>query len=309
MNTNRQFFKSPAIWITITLLLPLAVLIGRTVTLPGRFGGEAYAGTSFQSLSFADPSSDVKILTWNVLYGDEHGELSNNWNERKEAFAEILRDHVNLDILCIQEALDNQVRFFDNLFPFHSYVGSGRDDGRNAGEHCPIYYHYERFELVESGTFWLSDTPNTPSQTWNSKLPRICTWARLRKLDSGQVVRVFNTHFPLVAHARIKAASLIAERIFEVDRNEPIIFAGDLNCGPKSRPRNILHSVGLRHTDAKHSSTYHIFGYGLRCLDAIMVGSRWLVQRGSVVRDRASSGYPSDHFGVLAELRLVVPQT
>lgn len=310
MNTSRRFFNSPVIWGITVLFVPLAILIGRTVTFTGWFIPEAATATVLQSSAFVgDPSSDLTILTWNVLYGDEDGERSNNWMERKEAFAEIFRDHVNLDILCIQEALANQVRYFDNLLPFHNYVGVGRDDGRNAGEHCPIYYNYERFELLESETFWLSDTPDTPSQTWGNKLPRICTWARLRRLDSGQVLRVFNTHFPLVGHARIKAATLIAELIPEIDQSEAVIFAGDLNCGPKSKPRNILNSVGLRNTDVKHDSTYHIFGYGLLSLDAIMIGSRWLVQDGRVVRDKASSGYPSDHFGVYAKLRFILPRT
>ena len=296
-------------WGITALLLPMAILIGRTVSFAGRFTPEASPATALQSPSYTDRLPGVTILTWNVLYGDETGKRSNNWIERKAAFAEILKDHVDLDFLCIQEALENQVQFFDNLLPFHNYVGAGRDDGGTGGEHCPIYYNYDRFELLESDTFWLSDTPNMPSRTWGSKLPRICTWARLRKLDSDQVVRVFNTHFPLVGHARIKAATLIAERIAKLDQNDPLIFAGDLNCGPKSVPRNILRSAGLRNTDAKHNSTYHLFGYGLVSLDAIMVGSRWLVQDGRVIRDKAFSGYPSDHFGVLVKLRLNVPQT
>ena len=305
MNANRLFKRSVTLGISI-IILQVAILAGRTITT-GLFTLKTATATPWQLSSFAGRSSDVTLLTWNVLYGDEYGKLSNNWNERKRAFAEILRNHDNLDILCIQEALENQIRFFDNLLPSHSYVGVGRDDGGSAGEHCPIFYHRQRFELLESETFWLSDTPDTPSRTWGNKLPRICTWARLRKPDSGQVVRVFNTHFPLVAQARIKAATLIAARLSEIDQNEPVIFAGDLNCGPKSRPRDVLNSVGLRNIDAKHNPTYHLFGYGLMSLDAIMVGRQWLVQDSRVLRDKTSSGYPSDHFGVLAQLRLTIP--
>ena len=288
------------------LFLIIAIFIGRSIAYTGSFIPTASAANLSRSPSFIDQVGNVTILTWNIRYGQESGKRSNNWKKRKEAFREILGTGIDIDIICTQEALENQLQFFDDLLPFHSYVGVGRGDGKRTGEHCPIYYSCERFELLESGTFWLSDTPDTPSQTWGNRLPRICTWARLRKQDSDQVVRVFNTHFPLVGHARIKAATLIAERISEIDQDEPVIFAGDLNCAPKSGPRTILNSAGLRNTDAKHNSTYHLFGFGLVSLDAIMVGSHWLVQDGRVVRDKASSGYPSDHFGLLANLRLAV---
>ena len=309
MNTSRRLLKKPVWWAIIILLVPLAIHISHTLTFVDSSIPNTSATGAFPYSAFTDPASEITVLTWNVLYGSEEGERSNNWGDRKVAFAEILKDHVNLDILCIQEALENQVRYFDHLLPFHHYIGVGRDDGRHGGEHCPIYFHNQRFELLECDTFWLSDTPDVPSLTWGNKLPRICTWARLRRINSGQVFRVFNTHFPLNGHARKKSARLIAERISVSNPNEPIVFAGDLNCGPRSRPRIILSSAGLNNTDPNNNATFHFFGFGLVNLDAIMVGSRWLVKDIRIARDKAPSGYPSDHFGVIAKLGLKLPQT
>ena len=117
---------------------------------------------------------------------------------------------------------------------------------------------------------------------------------------------MFNTHFPLVGHARAKAATLFVQKIYKLAEDEPVILAGDLNCGPNSKPRNILRTVGLVETDESHNYTYHLFGYGLISLDAIMVNHRWIVKGGDVIRKKGESGYPSDHFGVFSNLRLSI---
>ena len=242
-------------------------------------------------------SADLNVLTWNIQYGSDNGERSNRWNKRKKSLETVLPATSDIDILCIQEGMQDQLRFINELFPEFDYLGNGREDGAAKGEFCAIYFDRKRLELIKSDTFWLSDTPSIPSITWGNFLPRICTWARFKDKNTDKTVRVYNTHFPLTGNARRKAAVLIAEHI-AADPHEPVILAGDLNSGPGSIPWKTFNLIGLQNVNTAGDPTYHFRGFGIRCLDAIMIGNEGIVRDYEVIREKGKYGYPSDHFGI-----------
>ncbi len=144
----------------------------------------------------------ITLLNWNIKCGCNTGLLQNGWPKRKLPLKEALTSE-RFDVLCVQEALLDQLRFIDGFLPRYQRFGAGRTDGISAGEHCAIYILKERFEATHDGTFWLSATPKKPSRSFDPPPlpPRVCSWVALRDKQTGKRARVFNTHFPLMVGA------------------------------------------------------------------------------------------------------------
>jgi endonuclease/exonuclease/phosphatase family metal-dependent hydrolase len=187
-------------------------------------------------------------------------------------------------------------------------VGVGRDDGQSAGEHCAIYFDRDRFERLDDDTFWLEEPGDRPAgwRVAGSVRPkRICTWVRLHDHRTGRTFRVFNTHLYLTEGGRQRAARLIMNRIVEGDPREPVLLAGDFNATETARSRLFTEatlkstsSLAQQPTDA----TYQFYGIPLKNLDEILAGPGWQVRRHQVLKLKPGNRYPSDHFGVLADL-------
>lgn len=133
---------------------------------------------------------------------------ANAWGYRKDIVASTIRFH-KADICGVQEALRSQVNDLVERLPEYSWIGVGRDDGKDGGEFCAIFYRKDRFRSLDSGTFWLSETPSKEgSKSWGSACRRISTWGRFQLLTPGfsstPEVFFFNAHFD---HHSVKARS------------------------------------------------------------------------------------------------------
>ena len=42
------------------------------------------------------------------------------------------------------------------------------------------YLRKDRFKLLDSGNYWLSETQDKPSFGWDAQLPEVCSWAKLK---------------------------------------------------------------------------------------------------------------------------------
>jgi len=263
----------------------------------------------------------VRVITWNILRGGENGLpwQHSNWPARKHALASVLRE-AQPDIFCVQEARPGQVAFLERTLPDHQRVGVGRDDGRDSGEHCAIYFRRDRFERIDSGTFWLQEPTDQPARPgpWAQRggtgglspwVKRICTWVRLRDRASGRTLCVYNTHQYLTEASQLSAARIIRDHIKAGNPSDAIMLAGDFNAGPDAPSRRLFADVDLRETTALAGKqagppTYQLYGVGLGSLDGILVGPGWRVGRHAVVDVKPGGVFPSDHFGVLADLTL-----
>ncbi len=249
-----------------------------------------------------DPAS-INITTWNIQYGSDNGPDSNGWPKRKHALKAALEAQ-KPQILCVQEALAGQIDFLEKLLPEHGRIGVGRDDGKTAGEFCAIFFAKERFKLIDSGTFWLSETPEQPGKTWDDPYQRTCAWARLQDNVTKKSFRIFATHFPLKVNAREKATPVLLKKIAEIHPEEPVMLAGDFNCGPDSPTWRAIAESGLIDSAQHSAPTWHYGGLGLVCIDAIFCGKDWRAKSAEVIRFKGQGGYPSDHFGVQAVVEL-----
>ncbi len=245
-------------------------------------------------------SASFSFLTWNILR-DGKSPLASGWVKRRQSFQRILESE-RFDIICFQEVLPQQLDFFQSLFSQHHFYGLGRDDGKSGGEHCPIFFDRERFELRNSGTFWLSPTPEMPSKGWGEAFPRVCSWVELGDRITGRAFRVLNLHLQLHPYAQSRAAELLAERFGQVDL--PQLVAGDFNC-PAHWPgvKKVL-ACGLKRIPHGNRATFHLRGFPLRTLDHILTSSEWFVKEVGILNQRGDSVYPSDHYGLTARLHL-----
>jgi len=165
----------------------------------------------------------------------------NAWENRKKELTKMLK-YYSPEIIGMQEVLPNQLKYIDAALKNYTYIGVGRDDGKQLGEFCPIFYDTTKFKLIEKNTFWLSESSELASMGWDAAYKRVCTYGLFEENDSKRRVWVFNSHFDNKGEkAREMSAKLILSKIKKLNINDdPIIFMGDLNCEPASLPIKVL---------------------------------------------------------------------
>lgn len=253
----------------------------------------------------------VRALTFNVRYDadydDEHA-----WETRKELVASTIRLH-RPDIVGLQEPLDHQLDYINDATPNLEWVGAGRVDGESAGEYSPIGFRADRFDLIETGTFWLSETPSIPgNKDWGASRPRIVTWGEL--LPKGSTPRLFhfNTHFDHDSErARVESAHLLRDKISEIAGTTQVVVTGDLNCEESAEPYRVLTENTL--ADAFYTSKYPHHGPTRTFerfdgpldskIDYIFTTDDINVVQHGTLYDRDDDGVPSDHLPIVADIR------
>ncbi|CAF1340182.1 unnamed protein product [Rotaria sp. Silwood1] len=108
--------------------------------------------------------TSFRVMTYNIRW-DVVEDGQNQWNLRKDRLISLIR-YRKPDIFGVQEALPHQMVDLRMAFPAFGWYGVGRDDGKNAGEFSAIFYRSNRFEILDNGTFWLSETPG---ESWTGQ--------------------------------------------------------------------------------------------------------------------------------------------
>lgn len=272
------------------------------------------AGDSAAFTSGAGP--ELTVMSFNIRNGKAN-DGENSWPNRRGLVAGVIREY-DPDILGVQEAFRFQLDHLDQDLNGYTEVGIGRAGG-TKDEYSAILYRTDRFDLLESGTFWLSDTPEKISKTWGHFHLRICTWARLKDRSTGQALYIYNTHFDHKSQrARVNSAKLIRQRIANRKTKDPVLLTGDMNAGEdnpaiktlkaKGDPYPLRDSFRMVYPDAKWVGTGN-GGYkggveGAK-IDYVFVGPEF--ETHDAVIDAATRGgrYPSDHYPVIAWVRLL----
>jgi endonuclease/exonuclease/phosphatase family metal-dependent hydrolase len=185
-------------------------------------------------------AQETRIMTYNIKY-DNANDTINNWNDRRGAVVDLIK-HYQPDFLGTQEVLHNQLLYLDNSLGSHSYIGVGREDGKQKGEYSPVFYNTSKFELLKNRTFWLSEIADEVSVGWDAALERICTYGLFKNRNTGLKLYVFNSHFDHMGKvARKESAMLILQKIQEINsENLPVILMGDLNLTPDTAPIKLI---------------------------------------------------------------------
>ena len=269
---------------------------------------------SFSMPAFAaDGAEPIKLISYNLR--TSHGKDGDNvWMKRRHATPEMIRREAP-DVFGVQEGLIDQLHYIDAECPQYARVGVGRDDGAEKGEFMAVYYLRDRFELLDSGTFWLSETPDTVSKGWDAALNRICTWAKMKDRRTGRVFYFFNTHFDHVGReARLRSAELLAGRIRAVAGDKyPVLCTGDFNAHAESEPVAVMKTVLRDAREASQTPAYgppfSYAGFPVQVpeklrnrtpIDYLFVSGRVRVLTCGLLSDSDGRNHPSDHFPLRA---------
>ena len=272
---------------------------------------------SFSVLDCHAKKLNIKCMTLNLRYDNKKDGL-NRWNNRRKDVINFVQNE-NVDIICFQEVLHNQLMDLVSDLYSYSYVGVGREDGNMRGECVPVFYRKDKFTKVTDGTFWLSEHPNiVGSVGWDASLPRIATWIKLKDKKTGSVFYIMNTHFDHKGHkARKESARLIKEWFESRMPNNPFVLAGDLNVNMHSETYRILSTDTRLMRDSYNISkikdgvgyTFHDFGKKQEAdrskIDYIFVSPSLRVRKLSIPREIPHHGvYLSDHNPIVVWLQL-----
>jgi endonuclease/exonuclease/phosphatase family metal-dependent hydrolase len=264
------------------------------------------------------PRDPLQVMTFNIRYGTaKDGE--NEWPLRRAMLFDVIREH-DADLVGLQEALAFQIDEILAAAPGYAAIGVGRDDAARAGEFSAILFKKDRLQVADAGTFWFSDTPEVPaSKSWGNSITRICTWARFIDRD-GRGFYHFNLHLDHQSQpSRERSTSLLRQRVaaraFPAD---PVIVTGDFNVGERNPALATLVSKSdasapfvdtyrVRYPDETVVGTFNGFkmsNTGGEKIDYVLVQPGTEVQSAAIVRTSRNDRYPSDHFPVVARVRL-----
>lgn len=271
-----------------------------------------FAGISLMAAGPSKKDTPFTIIQYNIRMNTP-SDGDNAWPLRKEKVAGLLTFH-GADIFNIQEGLPEQMDDLTSLLPAFDHVGVGRDDGKRQGEHMGIFYRKDRFQKLDAGMFWLSETPDKPGLGWDAVCNRYVQWIKLKDNITKKTFFVFDTHFDHRGNkAREESAKMILRYIKDINKeNLPLILTGDLNLVPTSAPVQTILTVLKDAMDVSQTPHYGPAntsgGFDVKVLrakiDYIFVNDGVTVLRHGHLTDSFGLAYPSDHIPVLAEVRI-----
>lgn len=267
------------------------------------------------SLHAEEPAMAVRVMSFNIRYINPGDTGTQTWLARRDHAAQVIRED-KADVIGLQEAFRSMLDDISVRVPGYQEIGVGREDGNTKGEYAAILVKKDRFDVIDSGTFWLSDTPTVvASATWKNRVTRICTWAKLEERATKRVLYFYNTHLDHESQeAREKGVAMILSRIAALPTATPVIFTGDFNAA-EDNPAIVNIKVSPRHlvdtwrelnltVPLAESGTMSMFT-GVRDtakIDYIFVPTGTQVVDAEIVRRNINDVYPSDHYPLRASV-------
>lgn len=266
----------------------------------------------------ADEPATYRVMSFNIRNsGARDG--ANAWPKRRELFVQTIREF-NPDLFGMQEVLPDQAAYMKEQMSDYGYVGVGRDDGKNKGEASPVMYKKSRFDVLDSGQFWLSETPEVPgSKGWDAALTRICSWVRLKDKTAGVTLMYLNSHWDHIGvKARTESGRLMRKMATKMQGNLPAIITGDFNSTedspaykamvePEAGMITLIDSYREVHPQRQEDeASFHGFKAtreGSR-IDFILHTPDFVAKMSEINHTQKDGHYPSDHYAVQAVLVL-----
>ncbi len=263
-------------------------------------------------LAFAQ-TENITVMSYNIRCGFcEDSSSVNNWSNRKYLIAYLIKSH-KPDLIGLQEAEMFQVNELIEMLDEYDWYGVSREDGKVKGESTAILYKKKRFKPLTKKTLWLSETPNLVSKGWDAALKRTVTIIKFKDKKLNHDFYYANTHFDHIGEkARTESSSLLVDLLSKYSEKYPVIFSGDLNYTSTSEGYKILTSklLDTKIISEKESGgniTFNGFGSDIQPdnkIDFIFVNDKVKVLSHIADTTLFNGLYPSDHYPVIAELKI-----
>lgn len=255
----------------------------------------------------AKAQDTLAVMTYNIRNCHAPDGV-NAWGKRKQKVFNLLYKY-SPDILGMQEVRHKQLVHLQRALKNYGHAGVGRDNGKKAGEYSPVFFKQDKFKLLRSGNFWLSETPDVPgSKSWDAAITRICSWVELQVLGTDSTFFVFNTHYDHRGEkARENSAVLMARKIKEITAGKPYLITGDFNARPDSKAiSNLIQNLpGVKDAfgrAAVHKNNEVNTDYGFAVsnrqgskIDYIFCSPSGTPVSCEIIADNDGQFYPSDH--------------
>ncbi len=264
----------------------------------GNYSSDHFPVVSEMSLCYEVLEEQLRVMSYNLRFSDPL--------QRIKDLTAVIAD-VSPDIIGTQEATPEWIQYLSIGYKdVYSYIGVGRDNGVDEGEYSAIFYRKDKFNVLDSGTFWLSLTPEVPSSNWDSACFRICTWAVFERKSDGKTFAFLNTHLDHVSEeAQINQAKLVVEKALSFDI--PVIITGDMNVTPNTSVYNTYTDAG--YVDTRVSAPITDYTPTYNGFETITPNSPILdycfVDGFKAHKFDAYEDYASDHFAVWTELEFI----
>ena len=248
--------------------------------------------------------TEITICSFNIR-GSNMDTGVNAWSNRKKM---VIREFGNYqyDIVCMQEPLIDQIQDFLSI-GIYEWLGVSGQGTPDSDVFTPIFYNKKKLNVLDYGTFWLSETPDVVSRGWDGKFPRICTWAKFRDIENCRSFYVFNTHLDHVGEvAKLEGARLICRKIKEMTAEEAVFITGDMNSTPETPP---IHTFLSEFSNSREiateksglAGTAHSYGklYPPSQIDYIFVNEYISVTKAITITKNSDPVYMSDHYPIV----------
>ena len=248
--------------------------------------------------------TEITICSFNIR-GSNMDTGVNAWSNRKKM---VIREFGNYqyDIVCMQEPLTDQIQDFLSI-GIYEWLGVSGQGTPDSDVFTPIFYNKKKLNVLDYGTFWLSETPDVVSRGWDGKFPRICTWAKFRDIENCRSFYVFNTHLDHVGEvAKLEGARLICRKIKEMIAEEAVFITGDMNSTPETPP---IHTFLSEFSNSREiateksgpAGTAHSYGklYPPSQIDYIFVNEYISVTKAITITKNSDPVYMSDHYPIV----------
>lgn len=260
----------------------------------------------------------LKVMSYNLRL-DTPDDGVNQWPNRTDKVVALITKY-NPDIIGVQEALHHQLQDLMKKLPGYSYCGVGRDDGKEKGEYSAILFRNSRFGLLDTKTYWLSETMDLPgSKSWDAAITRVFTTARFFDRDTKKEFVMVNTHFDHIGKvARENSSKLIKtylEGLKDGGSQLPVIVSGDFNSEPTEEAYLTMVNPQDKFLlfDSKPAASiagtfcgFKVGGITCKTIDFIFHTKEWVARNYQVVTDNDGTYYPSDHLPVVVDFDLAL---
>jgi len=251
---------------------------------------------------------NITVMTYNIRCKISNDKGDNRWEIRASQMAKQIQQN-QPTIICLQEVKSQQLEFFKKFLNGYGVSYAFRDESE-LSECTPVFCSTKYYELVDEETFWLSDTPEKMSNTWNLNYNRVCTLVTLKDKRTDKQFVVASTHLDFNAEKNTKCVKLISDKIKQ--KALPSLVMGDFNSQPTSSPiieaKKTFFDCGLDFDD-ETTRTINYFDEekeknNIKIDYIFRTKTEFNVISYKVDTNKYNNIYVSDHYPIFAEVKI-----